>query len=88
MGRFISEHFIWLFLVSQVACFFLASLTNVEFALTYLVALCVLNILGYVTTRATKTAREVVREPVLLFLLMSPIFTFAIMAGLMSRYAP
>jgi hypothetical protein len=88
MGRFISEHFIWLFIVSQVACLFLASLTNVEFALRYLIALCVLNVVGYVTTRATKAAREVVRGPVLLFLLMSPIFTFAIMAVLMSRFAP
>jgi hypothetical protein len=87
MRKFVSKYFKWLFIISQVACFFLASLTNVEFALRYLVALCLLNIVGYVATRATRETRDVVREPVLLFVLISPVFTFAIMAELMSRNA-
>lgn len=85
MSRFIANHFIWLFIIGQVGCFFFASLTNVEFALKYLAALCVLNIVSYLIARTTKAAREVVRNPVLLFLLLSPMFTFAIMAAMMSR---
>lgn len=85
MSWLTSKHFVKLFVLSQVVCFFFASLTTAEFAIRYLAALCALNICGYAVTKATRSARDVVREPILLFLFISPIFTLVIMAALMSR---